>query len=39
MKTVKEMMIATVTILYFGMVLGAGVAAGFLGFLGFASMI
>lgn len=32
MKTEKEMMIATVTILYFGMVLGAGVAAGFFGF-------
>lgn len=39
MKTAKEMMIATATILYFGMVLGAGVAAGFLGFLGFAAMI
>ena len=32
MKTAKEMMIATVTILYFGMVLGVGVAEGFFGF-------
>lgn len=32
MKTEKEMVKATVIILYFGMVLGAGVAAGFFGF-------
>lgn len=32
MKTATEMLKITVTILYFGMVLGAGVAAGFFGF-------
>lgn len=32
MKTAKELKIETVTILYFGMVLRVGVAAGFFGF-------